>query len=148
MQEALGLKSEGGGGTVYVTAQGHGSKIASADFHGALVEVVRSNCVGRVGTKGIVVRDTKFTFVIITEKDDLRTVPKKGCVFRFEVPLPVDGEDKQNGEGEVAAMEEVGENGDERGQRHLVLELHGSQFENRAADRANKKFKWRTMEYL
>lgn len=30
----------------------------------------------------------------------------------------------------------------------LVFELHGSQFENRPVDRANKKFKWRNIDYL
>lgn len=30
----------------------------------------------------------------------------------------------------------------------LVFELHGSQFENRPVDRANKKFKWRNVDYL
>lgn len=56
-----------------VTAQSHGSKLAGADFHGAEVEVVRSKCASRVGLKGIVVRDTKFTFVIVTEKDELKS---------------------------------------------------------------------------
>jgi ribonuclease P protein subunit POP4 len=56
-----------------ITAQAHGSKLASADFHGAEIEVVRSRCTGRVGTKGIVVRDTKFTFVIVTEKDEAKS---------------------------------------------------------------------------
>lgn len=56
-----------------VTAQSHGSKLASADFHGAEVEVVRSRCASRVGLKGIVVRDTKFTFMVVTEKDELKS---------------------------------------------------------------------------
>lgn len=61
--------SGGGGGGAYVTAQSAGSKLASADFHGAEVEVVRSRCVGRVGVRGIVVRDTKFTFEVVTRGD-------------------------------------------------------------------------------
>lgn len=51
----------------------HGSKLVSADFHGAEVEVVRSAAGGRVGIKGIVVRDTKFTFVVVTEKDEVKS---------------------------------------------------------------------------
>lgn len=57
----------------WVTAQGAGTKIASADFHGAKLMVVRSKCVSLVGLKGVVVRDTKFTFQIITEKNELKS---------------------------------------------------------------------------
>jgi ribonuclease P protein subunit POP4 len=56
-----------------VTALSHGAKLVSADFHGAEVEVVRSRCFGRVGLKGVVVRDTKFTFVVVTEKDEVKS---------------------------------------------------------------------------
>ena len=58
---------------VNVTALSHGSKLVSADFHGAEVEVVRSRCAGRVGVRGIVVRDTKFTFVVVTERDEVKS---------------------------------------------------------------------------
>lgn len=51
-------------------------------------------------------------------------------MFRFEIPL-------------AAAAGEGGE-----GRRSLVFELHGSQFENRAPDRANKKFKQHSMAGL
>jgi ribonuclease P protein subunit POP4 len=77
MHEVLDLKR--GESDTLVTALGHGSKLASADFHGAELEVVRSGCVSRVGVKGIVVRDSKFTFVIVTPKDQV----KSGC---FSVP--------------------------------------------------------------
>lgn len=60
-----------------VTPLSHGSKLASADFHGAEVQVVRSRSQGRVGMKGIVVRDTKFTFVVVMEGD----VVKSGLCF-------------------------------------------------------------------
>ena len=116
-----------------ITAQGHGSLLASADFHGAKVEVAKCGCLGRVGMKGIVVRDTKFTFVIVTEKDEVRTLPKRDTIFRYEVPLP--GEN-----GEAPDPKKPG--------RSLVFELHGNQFETRPADRANKKFKWNAKDYL
>lgn len=63
-----------------VTALSHGSKLVSADFHGAEMEVVRSKCSGRVGLKGIVVRDTKFTFVIVTESDEVKS---ESLISRF-----------------------------------------------------------------
>jgi ribonuclease P protein subunit POP4 len=121
-----------------VTANGHGSLLASADFHGAEVEVVRSSDTGKVGLKGIVVRDTQYTFVIITKKDEVKTVPKRNTVFRYEIPLP-------------GIPEEVPKDDHPKGEeteRKLVFELHGNQFEFRPADRANRKFKWQVTDYL
>jgi ribonuclease P protein subunit POP4 len=57
---------------VYLTPASSGQMLASADMHGALLTVVRSRCVSRVGLEGIVVRDTRFTFEIITKKNVLK----------------------------------------------------------------------------
>ena len=70
MWEILGMRE---GEKAYVTAQSAGSRLASADYHGAEVTVVRGRCVGMVGLTGIVVRDTKFTFQIITKKNELKS---------------------------------------------------------------------------
>lgn len=79
MQDILELRI---GGENVVTSQSHGSKLASADFHGAEIEVVRSRSFGHVGLKGIVVRDTKFTFVIVTTNNETKS--KWSCVHRQE----------------------------------------------------------------
>lgn len=71
MQEILDLSATGKTGVL--TPASHGAKLVSADYHGAEVEVVRSRSFGRVGLKGIVVRDTKFTFVIVTAKDEVKS---------------------------------------------------------------------------
>ncbi|KAL8946581.1 MAG: hypothetical protein Q9222_007043 [Ikaeria aurantiellina] len=125
-----------------VTAQGAGPMLSSADYHGAKLEVVRSKCVSLVGLKGIVVRDTKFTFQIITKKNELKTVPKHHTTFRFHIPQP--GAIAQHGkleEGKDISEDEMGENA-------LTFEIHGSSFEHRATDRATKKFKQRNMTEL
>ena len=70
MWEVLGLKE---GVRSYLKAEAVGPLLASADYHGAKLEVVRSRCVGRVGCRGIVVKDTKFTFEMITKGDFLRS---------------------------------------------------------------------------
>lgn len=119
-REILGLSE---GKRVYVDASSAGPILVSADYHGALVEVTRSRCVSRVGLKGFVVKDTKFTFEVVTGKDELKILPKEHTVFRFEVPF----EAPKEGGDEVP--------------KPLVFEIHGSQFENRAPDRANKKFR-------
>ncbi|OQE33039.1 hypothetical protein PENFLA_c001G05750 [Penicillium flavigenum] len=135
MQEILDIKA---GAHSYVSPASHGSKLVSADYHGAEVEVVRSRCAGRVGAKGIVVRDTKFTFVIVTEKDEMKTIPKEHTIFRFTVPVPAPSEGAQDQQTQSDAEAPM----------PLAFELHGNQFENRSVDRANKKFKWRNIDYI
>ncbi|THY53105.1 RNase P/MRP, p29 subunit [Aureobasidium pullulans] len=122
MREILGMER-----SRYVNAAGVGPLLASADYHGAMIDVVRCRCVGRVGIRGIVVKDTKFTLEIITPKNELKTVPKEYTVFRFEVPFV---EEDNDGDTQMADP-----------QKPFIFELHGSQFQNRAADRAARKFK-------
>lgn len=130
-----------------VTAMSAGAVLAGADFHGMEVEVVRSVDAGRVGVRGIVVRETRSTFVVVVDqkekgeggivRDKVRTIFKKGSVFLVCVDLPV---------VEVVAAEE-GEV-QQKTKRQLVFELHGDQLELRPIDRATKKFKWRPLKYL
>lgn len=155
MQDILDLNIQGR--NVQITPASHGAKLTSADYHGAEVEVVRSRCSSRVGVKGIVVRDTKFVFDVVTEKDEFKSescclgwhdypanrpvaVPKEHTIFRFTIPLP---RTKGPEEDEKKDPEPSPD-----GLQPLVFELHGSQFENRPVDRANKKFKWRNVDYL
>jgi ribonuclease P protein subunit POP4 len=127
----------GNGGERGPVAHAALSRLASADFHGAELLVVRSRCVGRVGLKGIVVRDSKFAFVLVTERDEVKVVPKEHTVFRFEVPLP-SSSGASGKSGEEGGKGEVGASANEK---NLVFELYGDQFQYRATDRANKKFK-------
>jgi ribonuclease P protein subunit POP4 len=128
IQEVLGL-GEGGGVVTNVA----GAKLCSADFHGAELEVVRSRCVSRVGLKGIVVKDSKFVFEVVTKGNAVKVLPKEHTIFRFTIPLP--GKKAEAGKEEVEKVEP------EKEAKELVFELHGDQFEYRAADRANRKFK-------
>lgn len=121
----LGYIREILGSEVYTGGEAAAAKLASADFHGAGVEVVRSGCVSRVGIKGIVVKDGKFAFEMITVKNKVKVVPKEGTIFRVEVPVPV--------------ITKTGE--EEKKESRMVFELHGDQFQFRSADRATRKFR-------
>ena len=110
------------------------AKLASADYHGALLEVSRSRCASRVGVKGIVVKDTKYTFEVITTANEVKVLPKEHMVFRFEVPEQVHAEEKEENTMAIASEPK-------KVPKNLVFELHGDQFRHRAVDRANKKFK-------
>jgi ribonuclease P protein subunit POP4 len=125
----LGYIREILGGEVHTGGEGAAAKLASADFHGAGVEVVRSGCVSRVGIKGIVVKDSRFAFEVVTRRNQLKLVPKEGTVFRFEVPVP---DAKEGGEGGEGATEQT---------PCMVFEIHGEQFQFRSADRASRKFR-------
>ena len=115
-----------------IGVQAQGSLLASADMHGATFEVVRSRDVGRVGIRGIVVRETKYAFVIVGEHSRWWTVPKRGSVFSVTVRLPeVSQEGGVEGKGE---------------HRKVVFEIQGSLFEFRPVERANRKYKWRTLD--
>ncbi|KAI7554771.1 RNase P/MRP, p29 subunit [Hortaea werneckii] len=132
IREILGLGRDGK--RTFVDANSAGPILVSADYHGALLEVTRSRCLSRVGTKGIVVKDTKFTFEVVTMRDEVKVLPKEHTVFRFEVPFEDDGVEEKTGEGDGAVKEE-------EKRKPLVFEIQGGQFENRAPDRANKKFR-------
>lgn len=110
------------------------TRLCSADFHGAELEVVRSRCVSRVGVKGIVVKDSRFVFEVVTKGDGVKILPKEHTVFRFTVPRPT----KEDAEA-VDGLKEEGQT--EEQTKDLIFELHGDQFEYRAADRATRKFK-------
>lgn len=70
MREVLGANDASR--SVFITPNASGQILATADMHGALMTVVRSRCVSRVGLEGIVVRDTRFTFEMITKNNVLK----------------------------------------------------------------------------
>ncbi|CAK6970451.1 ribonuclease P protein subunit p29 [Scomber scombrus] len=60
-------------------------KLLKADFHGAIITVVRSKCPSYVGTTGILVQEFKHVFKIISKEDKLKVIPKRNSVFSVEI---------------------------------------------------------------
>ncbi|XP_076857037.1 ribonuclease P protein subunit p29 [Brachyhypopomus gauderio] len=60
-------------------------KLLKADFHGAVLTVVRSKCPSYVGTTGILVQEFKHIFKIITKENKLKVIPKRNSVFSVEM---------------------------------------------------------------
>ncbi|XP_070688838.1 ribonuclease P protein subunit p29 isoform X2 [Pempheris klunzingeri] len=60
-------------------------KLLKADFHGAIITVVRSKCPSYVGATGILVQEFKHVFKIITKEDKLKVIPKRNSVFAVEI---------------------------------------------------------------
>ncbi|XP_065337846.1 ribonuclease P protein subunit p29 [Cloeon dipterum] len=59
--------------------------LQKADYHGAVVKVVRSRCLSLVGVKGIILMDTKNTFQIICEDNSVKTIPKSSSLFEVHL---------------------------------------------------------------
>lgn len=117
------------GNEVYTGGQGAAAKLTAADYHGAKLEVSRSTCPSRVGIQGIVIKDSKFAFEIITPKNHVKIVPKEGTTFRIRVPV------------DQEAAGETGNSDKKEGEAEFTFEILGSQFQYRPADRANKKYR-------
>lgn len=177
--EALGYLDRGGKvvkgkvGSAATASNGAGALIAGADFHGMEVEVVRCVDVGRLGLKGIVVRETRSTLTVVCDaredrargrraekadgdgqgteagarRDKVRMVLKKGTVFRVVLDLPGREEAPASNSSDAVDAREPTASGTLT-KRQLVFELHGDQLEIRPVERATKKFKWKSMDYL
>ncbi|XP_077420358.1 ribonuclease P protein subunit p29 isoform X2 [Vanacampus margaritifer] len=60
-------------------------KLLKADFHGAIITVVRSKCPSYVGATGILIQEFKHVFKIITKQDKFKVIPKRNSVFQVEI---------------------------------------------------------------
>jgi len=47
------------------------AKLSKADFHGAIVEVIRSNCPTYVGATGIIIQETRDTVLVCSKENKL-----------------------------------------------------------------------------
>lgn len=61
------------------------SRLLKAEYTGCFLTVAESRCPSYVGTRGIVVQETKNVFRLITEQNVVRTVPKAHSAFAFEL---------------------------------------------------------------
>lgn len=59
--------------------------ILGHEMIGLEVKVIKSTDKGREGEKGVVVDETRNTFVLTGKKGEKITVPKKECEFEFDL---------------------------------------------------------------
>ncbi|KAK9245631.1 hypothetical protein V1506DRAFT_537881 [Lipomyces tetrasporus] len=138
--ELLGLTSASTPPTTHGQFQSLAAKLSSADFHGAYVVVTRSKCVSRVRLEGIILRDTRSAFVVVTKSNALRILPKEHTVFRIGVRKPGTEKRFEEESDQMVRDREVDEVGDPKFEVFSVL-LYGSQLMYRPADRSGRKFK-------
>ncbi|KTW26643.1 hypothetical protein T552_02652 [Pneumocystis carinii B80] len=109
-------------------------KLLKADMHGSKLKVIRSKCPSRVGIEGICIKETKKTFVLITEKNQQKVIPKENSVFSIEIE-----QTRNHTNTKQDSYEKINE-------KHLmVFEIMGPHFIYRAAERIGKKIKSKTI---
>ncbi|XP_076449003.1 ribonuclease P protein subunit p29-like isoform X1 [Babylonia areolata] len=64
--------------------QAASQKILRAELQGSILTVQRSKCPSLVGVWGIVLQETRHTFVFLTPQDAVKCVPKVNSVFTME----------------------------------------------------------------
>ncbi|KAI9018287.1 RNase P/MRP, p29 subunit [Hyaloraphidium curvatum] len=89
------------------------AKLMKADYHGAILTVVKATAPSLVGLSGIVIKETENTFQIVTRHNRLKVVPKANAVFRCTLPMPP----------------------------HEAV-LYGNQLQSRPAERSSRKAKY------
>ncbi|KAH9901293.1 RNase P/MRP p29 subunit [Cubamyces lactineus] len=114
-------------------AAGMHAKLIKADLHGSVVTVRKSKNSCLVGLSGIVVHETENTFKMITQKDQLKLIPKQNSVFVFAVPLYATSNAPSSSSTQTALTV--------LDMPHIEFELYGNHFCFRAAERAGRKFK-------
>ena len=57
------------------------NKMLKADLHGAILTVINSTNKNNIGISGIVIFESRRTFNILTQKNELKTILKQGCIF-------------------------------------------------------------------
>ncbi|KAK8105080.1 ribonuclease P protein subunit p29 [Apiospora kogelbergensis] len=124
------------------------AKLCAAEYHGAEVEVTRSSCPSRVGLKGIVVKDSRFAFEIVTPKNERKLVPKEGTMFRLHIPAAEQQQDAPDPTNTDTAVSDADKKDEATTKNGFTFEILGDQFQYRAADRANRKFKAHFLDKL
>ena len=62
------------------------NKMLKCDLHGAVIEVIESKNKNLIGIKGINLLETRRTFNLINENNEVKTVLKKGTAFKIDLP--------------------------------------------------------------
>jgi ribonuclease P protein subunit POP4 len=57
----------------------------NADLHGCFLRVTQAPEPRHIGQRGIVVRNTRNAFFLVTPDDRIMMIPKQNCVFEFAI---------------------------------------------------------------
>lgn len=88
--------------------------LLKADYHGCLMKCTRSKCPSYVNIEGLMIQETENTFKILTKENQVKIIPKGGCIFHFKM---------------------------ETNKKEFTIEIYGDNFRYRSFERSAKKFK-------
>lgn len=98
--------------------------------------VIRCRSPTHVGQRGILIQETQETFVIVTERDAVKVLPKRHTVFSFSVtPLP------KEDAAAVASSSSASSSSAAAVAPPQVFELFGDHLCFRSYERSARKFK-------
>lgn len=100
------------------------SSVFKLDLHGCQLTCTASRNPTLIGSEGIVVQETKNTFLVITKTNRLLTLPKRESIFEFKINNSASGGGGGGGEG-----------------GNVVYEIHGSNLLFTAQTRTKVKYK-------
>jgi len=60
-------------------------RLLRIDYHGAILSVFNSKCKNFIDIKGIVAKETKHMFTLVTVANDVKILPKKNIIFLIEL---------------------------------------------------------------
>jgi len=100
-------------------------RFLKSDWHGSSILCIRSRCPSFVHLSGLLLQETSELMRILTVRNEVKSVMKRGSVFQIRV-----GQVDENGEAEK---------GMEKWDR--VFEVYGDQMALRSSERTVKKFK-------
>jgi ribonuclease P protein subunit POP4 len=127
-----------------LSAEGIQSKILKSDLTGSILLIIASRNPSLIGIKGIVIEETASTVRLISRDDIIRIIPKNGTQFQLSFPAyapPPMTEDQrrdvERGEPEPAVDWEE----HARSCPRVQLDILGTSFGYRSADRAGRKFR-------
>jgi len=112
------------------------AKLVKADFHGSIITVkdAKNQCL--IGLSGIVIHETENTFKVVTQKNEMKVIPKAKSILTFHLPVyNYDSYELADAPDLTAALPALSSD------PLVAIDLYGNQFCFRSADRASKKFK-------
>ena len=127
-----------------LTPDGVTSKLSKADFTGIQLVVLSSRNPSLEGIRGIVIEETGGTFLLVSEDDRVRVIPKQGTLFRLQLPAyspslvhpnPQDPSDPDDIVPPLDLAEHL------QVCPRIHLDILGSAFAFRSAERAGRKFR-------
>jgi RNase P/RNase MRP subunit p29 len=129
------------------------AKLVKADFHGAIIKIQSSNNKNEIGIEGINLLETKRTFSLITKKNEIKTILKKGTLFNIDLSFAYEdiknNDDNQNLDGNSNKNQDMEKDKPKFSEKNpsmklefpIILKILGDNFMYKSSFRSKAKYK-------